>query len=293
MAQQKITLRKIRDFGENFNETFGFIRQEFSPLLKSFLAVGVIFMVMHSIAVAWYSSEQSSVFNDIFKGITTRREMSDTFTLGYFLNIGLYYVLYCAMHTAITAYFIVYEEKQGESPTMPEVWNCFARNFLKVVLYSIPTLIVTLIGLVLCLVPGVYFGVVLAPFATVVMVEGRSFTDSFNRCFQIIRENFWVSLAIYFVSYIVYSFMSGIISFILGIIFGVTAFMTTKQFGTAYVLIMSATSIFQFIFYIVFYVSVILNYYSLVERTDGTGLMDRINAIGDKEQSMFDNTGEF
>ena len=39
-------LRKLRDFGENINDTFQFIRQEFKPLLKSFFAIaGVLILV--------------------------------------------------------------------------------------------------------------------------------------------------------------------------------------------------------------------------------------------------------
>lgn len=293
MAQQKITLRKLRDFGENFNETFGFIRQEFGPLLKSFIATAGIFMVLHSIAVAWYSSEQSSVFNDLFKGIGRQRDLGDTFTLGYFVNIGFSILLYCAMNTGLTAYFMAYSDKNGESPNMSEVWGYFSRYFFKVFLFSIPIMLIIIVGTVFCILPGIYFGVVFMPFTTVAMVENLSFGDTFNRCFTLIKENFWISLAIYLVSYIVFAFMSGIITFIVGIIFGITAVMSTKQFGSAYVVIMSAASIFQSVFYIVFYVSVILNYYNLAERKDGTGLMERINTMGDKEQSMFDNTGDF
>lgn len=293
MAQQKITLRKLRDFGENYNETFGFIRQNFSPLLKSFFAVAGVFMLVHSIALAMYSSEQSSLIDDIFKDIVRNRSVSETFGWGYFLNLGSYYLLYVAMQTAITAYFMAYEEKEGEKPGMADVWKYFSANFFKIFFYSIPAMIVIIIGTLFCIAPGIYFAVVLTPFASVVMVEGRSFTDSFNRCFTIIRENFWISFAIYLVSYIIYSMMSGIITFIIGAIVGVTTFVTTKEMGAAYVIILSLASVFQFIFYIIFYVSVMLHYYNLAERTDGTGLLSRIDDIGNKEQAFFDNSGDF
>ena len=87
--------------------------------------------------------------------------------------------------------------------------------------------------------------------------------------------------------------MSGIITIVIGAIVGVATLFTTKQIGPAYVIIMSLASVFQFIFYIVFYVSVMLHYYNLVERTDGTGLLNRINDIGNKEQGFFDNSGDF
>lgn len=293
MAEQKITLRKLRDFGENYNETFGFIRQNFGPLLKSFFAVAGIFMLLHSIAIAMYSSEQSSFINDVFKDIAANRSVADTLSIGYFLNLGSYYLLYVAMQTAITGYFMAYDEKDGEKPAMTDVWKYFSRNFFKVFFYCIPLVLLLIIGTLFCLVPGIYLGVVLTPFVSVVMIEERSFTGSFNRCFTIIKENFWISLAIYLVSYIIFSMMSGIITIVIGAIVGVATLFTTKQIGPAYVIIMSLASVFQFIFYIVFYVSVMLHYYNLVERTDGTGLLNRINDIGNKEQGFFDNSGDF
>ena len=240
-----------------------------------------------------YSSEQSSIIDDIFKDIVNKREVPDAFGIGYFLNIGSYIVLYVAMQTIITAYFMAYEEKEEGRPEMSDVWKHFSRNFFKVFFYSIPAMIVIIIGIVLCVLPGIYVGVVLTPFVAVVMIERLSFTESFNRCFTIIRDNFWISFAIYLVSYIIYSTMSGIITLVVGAIVGVATFVTTKQMGSAYIIIMSLASIFQFIFYIIFHVSVMLHYYNLAERTDGTGLLNRINDIGTKEQGFFDNTGEF
>jgi hypothetical protein len=49
MAEQEIELRKIRDLSLNLNDTFGFIRQNFKPLVISFLAIAGIFMLANSI----------------------------------------------------------------------------------------------------------------------------------------------------------------------------------------------------------------------------------------------------
>lgn len=293
MAQQKIVLRKIRDFGENYNDTFGFIRQNFAPLLKSFFAVTGVFMIIHAIALAFYSSGQSSVINDIFKDVITERNVANVFGWDYFLNIASYFVLYAAMHTAITAYFMAYDNHMGEPPAMADVWYYFSRYFLKVFFFSIPAFIVVLVGLLFCILPGIYFAIVLTPFSTVIMVEDLSFSDAFNRCFKIVKENFWISFGIYVVSYIIFSTMSGLITLIVGAIVGVSAYFTTKEMGSAYVLIVSLASVFEFIFYIVFYVSVVLHYYNLAERTDGTGLLQRIDEIGNKPQDLFDNSGDF
>jgi hypothetical protein len=49
MAEQKVELRKIRDLSENLNDTFTFIRQNFKPLVTSFLGIAGIVMLANAI----------------------------------------------------------------------------------------------------------------------------------------------------------------------------------------------------------------------------------------------------
>lgn len=57
MAQSKIQLRKIRDFGDNISDTFQFIRQEGKSLVLSFLVVGGIFMFINAIVSGIYQKQ--------------------------------------------------------------------------------------------------------------------------------------------------------------------------------------------------------------------------------------------
>ena len=46
MVTKKIQFRKVREFGENISDTFSFIKQEFKPLLKSYLLIaGVLILI--------------------------------------------------------------------------------------------------------------------------------------------------------------------------------------------------------------------------------------------------------
>jgi uncharacterized membrane protein YjjP (DUF1212 family) len=69
-----------------------------------------------------------------------------------------------AMRVTLIAYVKVYERKQGEEPEFAEVWAEFSRYFLKVFLYSLLILLVIAVGMVLCILPGVYLWVELLPF---------------------------------------------------------------------------------------------------------------------------------
>jgi hypothetical protein len=287
MAEQKIEFRKIRDFSEVLNDTFIFIKQNFKPLLISFGAIAGIFMLASAVLSGIYQHEIGGIFEKIFKG---RVENDDTLPIPYlsstyFLVPLLAWVNVMAMKTSLIAYVKVYESKQGETPELVEVWRVFAEYFLKVFLYSIPIFFVIAIGAVFCFIPGIYLWVVLVPFEMILITEEASFGQAWDRCFTIVRENWWQSFGIYLVSYLIYIVGAWVVGIIMSVITGITGYFTTMDFSTAISIVTSILNIFSFVFFIIFYIACILNYFSLVEKHDGTGIMKRLDELGGNTSS--------
>ncbi len=277
MAQQKIQLRKIRDFGENFSDTFQFIRQEFKPLLISFTLIGGVFMLANAILTGIFQKKALSVLDDMVKGVFYERTV--VFTPAYFILIGVSIMSLAAMRTVISVYMKYYDEN-GTSPTVQEVWSGFAKYFFRIFLFSIPRYVLIVIGFVFCIAPGVYLLVVLMPFSFIIASENQSFGESFGRCFDIIRENFWISFAIYLIAFLVFSISSSFIGFTVSAIAGLASYFTTKELSSTLAIVTSVLSVVQYFFYIIFFVSAGLHYYNLVETRDGTGLARRLENLG-------------
>ena len=129
------------------------------------------------------------------------------------------------------------------------------------------------------------------PFTLVVMIEEADLSTAFSRCFEIIKENFWPSLALYLVAYIIYSISSSIIGVVVGLVAGVAAYFTTKDISTAVGIATSFLNIFSFIFYTIYFISTALQYFSLTEQRDGTGILNRIDNIG-SDKNNFDHIEE-
>jgi hypothetical protein len=192
MADQKIVLRKVRDFGENLNDTFVFIRQNLKPLLASFFAISGIFMVGKAIFSGIYQSHSFGMFDRLLKGFSVNRnsDLGDIFTPEYFLLILFSWLTYIAMRVVLVAYIKFYAENDGAMASVEEVWAIFKKYFFRILIYSIPIGILICIGFIFCLLPGIYLVVVFAPFDIALMTEDVSFGEAFNRCFAIIKENF-------------------------------------------------------------------------------------------------------
>jgi hypothetical protein len=279
MAQQKIQLRKIRDFGENFSDTFQFIRQEFKPLLVSFILVACIFMLATAIFAGIYQKDAFGFLDQIESGVFRESAFSSTFTGMYFLFIIFTLLSITAMRTVIAVYLKHYDEYDA-TPTVQQVWTSFIKYFPRVLVFSIPTFLLIITGLVFCLIPGIYLMVVFAPFVFIIVAEDASFGDAFSRSFDLVKENFWLTLGIYLVAYLIYSVSSGITGLIVGLVASAVSYFTTKELSTSVGVLMSILNIVQYIFYIIFFVSVGLHYYNLVETRDGTGLAKRLEGLG-------------
>lgn len=280
MAEQKIELRRIRDFGEIISDTFVFIRQHAGPLLKSFLAISAVFMVALGIFNSAYESRASRVLRGIFTGRSSSLDR-----LGSIININYFMVLLFTLLTTISmqvvvAVYMKYYMETKQQPGIQDIWSLFKRYFVKVFLFEFLAYLSIIVGCFFCLLPGIYLGVVLAPLSLVIVIEDKGFLDAYQRCFDLIKENFWPSLGVYIVAYILYAIGAGIIGGSMGIIGLLAGYLTTSDLGTYVVAITSFLKSFSLFFYIIYFICVALNYFSLVERKDGTGLLSRIDRIG-------------
>ena len=97
----------------------------------------------------------------------------------------------------------------------------------------------------------------------------------------LVKENFWISFAVYLVCFIIFSMSSGIVSFIISVITGAVSYFTTKKIETTVPIVTAVMNLIQYIFYIIFFISAGLHYYNLVEIRDGTGLARRLENLGD------------
>lgn len=283
MAQQKIYLRKIRDFGENLGDTFQYLRQEFRPLIGSFVLIAGIFIVAAAVISGLFQTQISTIFDDMSENGELAVEIAGTFFGRYLIIIVFAMMAMAAMQTAIACYMKLYD-LHGVSPRLEEVWNEFKRYYPKMLVLAILKLLIYIPAFTLCILPGVYMLVVFAPMTWVVVNEDSSIGDAFRRCFELIREQFWLSLGIYVVAYLIYSFASGILGTVLGIFVGISSYLSTQEVESSFGIVTSVSTLISYLFYVVFAVSVGLQYYNLTEHREGVGMMRRLDELGSSNQ---------
>src|SRR5215210_1341824 len=98
MAEQKVELRKIRNLSENLNDTFTFIRQNFKPLVTSFLGIAGIIMLANAIVTSAYQTKAGNVFKDILGNQNDVTSLFNSLGPTYFVVLLLGWLNFVAMN---------------------------------------------------------------------------------------------------------------------------------------------------------------------------------------------------
>ncbi|CAN5776292.1 hypothetical protein BH10BAC2_BH10BAC2_40120 [soil metagenome] len=280
MAQQKIQLRKIRDFGENFSDTFQFLKQELKPLMIAFTMIGVVFAILISLLTILYRNQLAPLQGNInIDGNISYSDVLSVYNGTFFLLMGLAVVAFAAMVTCIAVYMKYYDEHET-SPTVNDLWRSFLKYLFRNAVLAIIHMVLFFIGFIFCLAPGFYFLFVLMPFAFIVVNEDLSIGQAFTRCFELIKENFWASTALYIVLGVMVLVISMLVLVVSELVSGAGSLFSLENIQNRNPVVDIIQNVLQYYFYIIIYVSVGLNYYNLVEKRDGAGLARRLDGLG-------------
>jgi flagellar biosynthesis protein FlhB len=155
----KIELARPRDFGETITDTFGFIKQNFKPLLKYFfifcgffLVATFAIMVLTEVKALSFMSYTTSA-NSFDEGGNLSRMFS---LLGGYLLLFVFIVLnYVAINVTVLCFMTLYKQKQNTIPTTEEMWGYFKYYYLRVLGSSVLLYILMMLGFAFCLIPGI------------------------------------------------------------------------------------------------------------------------------------------
>lgn len=281
-----IILRQRRDFGQTIGDSFAFMRQNWKPIMKALAGVSLLPMliglaVMGGMGYMAYTTIASgggqgpeAVFGSLF-GV-----------LAVVLMIVLFVYAGVMMEALTHEYFRAYERGEHVGMTTGELrhrchgqfWSYFGIQFL--------TGIATVVGAVLCYLPGIWIAIafILSPIAH--GEERLGATGSMGRSFKLVHKSFWGTLGLVFVMSLIIGaiqmacflpfYFVAIFSFIAGMQGGEFPIVAAIVGGIGYIVLI----VVSFFLIPLFRVSLGLQYYNLVEQFEGKGLQDRLQNLG-------------
>lgn len=283
---QKIELRKMRDFNAKMNATFEFLRQNFVPLSKALLYIGGPFILLAGVFSGFYNRytltlQRQETVNPAFEFVGD---------LAVWLSLMFLFLMlsYIVVLIVIYEYFRLYEKQPAtRSIEVSEIWPAVKTNFLPMVGASLLVAVVIFAGFLLLLGPGVYLSIVLSLIVPILIIEQKSIGESFTRCFKLITDKWWSTCGLIVVT--------GIIAVIMGQVFAIPQYIFTflvaahkasaetavPPWQEAGLVISSTFSTFgSSMLQAIPLVAVGFQYYNLVERREAAGLMAKLDTFG-------------
>lgn len=280
---EKINFREIKDLGGVLQDASKFIRQNFMQMMKPAFAVAIIPAVLGGILLA---GGMKSMFM-----LSVESPGDPTAVFANMAGMVPGYILLFVAHLASYTIFIAYVKAYVsgvENITFSDLMSVLKSKGVLLFFGSIVLLIAIYVGLILCVIPGVYLAIVLAHFYPVVIIEEVGFATGWKRCFHLIRDNWWPTFGLYFVTYL--------ISMGLFVVFYIPTYLTMmfqmvessqegdptaafETMGTMMSMLMPFYFLLSLVMSVLYAVVSSMKYYSLVESRDGSAEKELIDSI--------------
>lgn len=273
---QKIEFRQVRDFGELVNDTFLFLKQNFKPLLKAVIIICGFFLLAMVVTAVFQQMRMMSSFGP---GEVIRNP-GKVYGWEFLFQMIFMILFYNAMGLTVFSYISLYREKGNEVPEVEEIWENVKYYFWRFLGASILLGIIAMVGFIFCILPGMFLWPIISLILAIIVFENSNFSYAFDRGFKLIKNHWWMTFGAMFIVFIV--IYAALMAFILPATFLTTGSILFAKSPVSIPLLILTTvlqSVSQ-IFMILPYIVISLCYFSLTERKEGSGLMDKVNMIG-------------
>ena len=286
-----IQLLQERDFGQKINVAFEFLGQNFKPLLTAMLYIAGPAAIIAGFFNGLY---QSNVMNlqqtttpttDPFANMFNA--FNQAFTPTYLLLIIFTVAASLLASLTVYSYVLRYEEQGGATPTITpsDVWDIVKANVLRYLGYMFLLFVIFIFALVFFVIPAIYLGVVFSVIYIAMLRENISLGTAMSRCFYLVKDKWWSTFGLLIIM--------GIIQGIIGIIFqlpltAVTVLKALKLYESNSTILTTIAGVIgtlgSTLISCLLNLAIVFQYYNLVEKKDGVGILSAIQNIGQNQK---------
>ncbi len=286
---QIIQFKKQRDLGAVLSDVFTFIRINWKSLFGLILKVtGIPLLIL----LGTYIYYMSSVVGDV--GMIGLLGMDQTLgnnvIIALMLMILAAMVYYSLLNGVILHYIRSYIKNEG-IVNEQEVKDGVRNDFWRLMGTSFLVAVIIMAGMIFCFLPGIYFGVVFSLAYPIVIFEGKEVGDTISYCFNLIKNEWWMTFLTLFVIYLLYSMIMMIFQ-VPQYIYVFTKAITMNEeisadpsvmFDWILITLSGISMLAQYLLYTIIIIATALIYFNLNEKRYFTGTFETIDSLGKKE----------
>jgi len=302
MIRKKIELREERDFGQKFNAVFVFLQTNFKPFIRVIgLTVGPLALV-GGFFFGLFFSKMSDLIN-ISGGGSAPKVMSwvfEMFVSYFFLGLASLWMM-----IAVYAFMAEYDSgneninieavwKRGKGKIWPAIGfgiiSVLALIFLVAIIFVFPgnTGIAMVMKFLLVYVAMFYIMISLSLVLPNMLIENAGVFESIERSFILIRGKWWSTFGLLMVVGLITNFATVIFAIPFYVAWIVSLLMQTTVGEVITVTGSCIMFLGSFLLMTLPTLAIGFQYFNLVERKEGTGLLKKIDQLG-KPDNILDN----
>ncbi|MFY0631643.1 MAG: hypothetical protein JXR05_14805 [Flavobacteriaceae bacterium] len=276
--QSFVKFNKIRTLGGMISSTVQFLGREGKPLLLTIIKAAIIPILIAICAVIYFSFSVAEVYEETVYYET----ILDLDFSGLWLPLFAYFFSYLIAQALIASSTLSYIKSYNSNRgivNFEEVTSLIKEKFGSFVGLLFLNGLIIGFGALLCVIPGIYFGVVLSISTSLVIFQSKGVTESINDSFGFIKNNWWDTFGILIVVHIII----WIISFILELPIGIyeEAYEGSNILtDTVYILLLVFSNLIAFFFYVISIIITAFIYFDIKEQYDPSSDTDVIDEIG-------------
>ena len=285
--KEPINFLKRRELGDILNDTFKFIRNEFKPLFGLIFKTAGLALLILVVAYVFYARSIGDFADFNTNSDLTFIGMAVSGLIMLIAAVAFYSLLYGTI-----LHYIKSCIKNNGVVVKEEVTQGIKRNFWSLIGLSILVGLMSGVGFVFCVAPGVYLATVLATTYAIHIFEKRSVSDSISYSFDLIKGEWWITFATLLVMFIIYYIV------ILIVQVPQYVYMFSKQLTVAeqlsgdptmmmdwgYILLTALALVVQYLMQILIVIATVFIYFNLNEKKNFTGTIETIESIGSREE---------
>jgi len=287
-----ITFKRERDLGAIITDAFGFIRSEWKPLLMCILKITWPFVAISLFAIALYFY----TFSNVLDNFSTANLESNPFAMfsgSNFLSIILMMfaalATYTLMQIVATLYIKSYIENDGQV-IYDDIVKQTRNQFWSILGFVILSLILIVLGTILCIIPGIYLYVPFSLGITIMVFEEKNIGETISHCFILVKDHWFETFGVL----LVVSILVGILGYVFNIpslIYSIVKMATSigKEDPTAfigffsdpiYLLLTVFSYAGRFLMTVITVIAIVLIYFDLNEQKFQSGTIETIENLG-------------
>lgn len=194
MHEKEIKFRKIRDTGEIISDTFQFLKLEYQTIFKLISGYVLPFIVLNALLQV-----------HVQRNILSKIDIYDTEAImanfgPVYLNFFLATLFALFVQSLLIGAFYTYLEayiKEGKSNfELSDITPRLFSNSLQALMANIVLFALFMLGVILCILPGIYLANTFSILVFTVLFEKNNLTQSMQRTLRLVHVQWWNTLLI-------------------------------------------------------------------------------------------------